>query len=132
MEAAKKKILIVDDDQFLLSMYASKFTKSGFEVTTVTGSAEALAKIKEGLKADIIMMDLVMPSMSGLELLQAIRKEKFLPDATVVMLTNQGQPADIEQAKKLGVDSYIVKANTIPSEVVEEVAKAAARSRKSA
>ena len=69
--------------------------------------------------ADVVLMDISMPGMDGLELLKNIRGEKLVPTATVIMLTNQAD--DEEKAKALGVDGYIIKATTIPSEVVEKV-----------
>jgi len=128
----KYKIFIVDDDKFLLSMYAMKFAKSGLEVMTATGSDEALAKFKEGAKPDILILDVIMPGMDGLELLTLLRKDKTLPpETTVVVLTNQGETSDIEKAKNLGVQGYIVKATAIPSEVVEEVMKIFKNNKKS-
>ena len=117
----KNSILLVDDDTFLLDMYALKFSKSGFQVHTANGSPQALKLLREGLVPDIMLVDIVMPTMDGLEMIETVRREKLAPKATVVMLTNQSQSADIERAKTLGVDGYIVKATTIPSEVVSEV-----------
>mgnify|MGYP001559980258 FL=1 len=62
-----------------------------------------------------------MPGMNGIELLKKIRENKLAPNASVIILSNQSQPADIEAARKLGIDGYIVKASTIPSEVLEKV-----------
>ena len=124
MEDKKQKVLIVDDDKFLLNMYSLKFQKSGFGVDTAVGGQEALSKLREGVLPDILLLDVVMPAMDGLELLATIRKENLAPKAVAIMLSNQNQPADIEKAKNLGIKSYIVKANSIPSEVVAEVIKA--------
>ncbi len=123
MDNKKKKVLIVDDDQFLLNMYSIKFKKFGFEVDTSTNGQEVLAKLKSGLVPDIILLDVVMPAMDGLELLEKIYKEKFAPEAFIFVLSNQNNPADIERAKSFGITSYIVKASSIPSEVVEEVSR---------
>ncbi len=120
---SKKKVLIVDDDQFLLNMYSVKFQKFGFDVDTAPGGQEVLNKLRDGATPDILLLDIVMPGMDGLELLERIRKEKFVPNATVIVLSNQNQPADVERAKNLGIASYIVKASSIPSEVVAEVIK---------
>jgi len=124
MEDKKQKVLIVDDDKFLLNMYSLKFQKSGFVVDTAVGGQEALSKLREGALPDILLLDVVMPAMDGLELLATIRKENLAPKAIAIMLSNQNQPADIEKAKNLGISSYIVKASSIPSEVVTEVIKA--------
>ena len=122
-ESKKQKVLIIDDDRFLLNMYSIKFKKSGFDVEIAVGGEDALAKLREGSVPDIMLLDLVMPKMDGLELLETVRKEKLASQATVIILSNQNQPADIERAKSLGIASYIVKASSIPSEVVAEVIK---------
>jgi len=113
--------MIVDDDQFLLDMYHLKFSKGGFDVSSAAKGEEALEKLRGGLDPDILILDVVMPSLDGIGLLEKIRQAKLASKAVVVMLTNQGQKSDIDSAKKLGVDGYIVKATTLPSEVVEEV-----------
>jgi len=117
----KKKILIVDDDKFLLSMYSMKFDKNGFEVKTAMGGEDALYLIKDGYKPDILLLDLIMPVMDGFVLYETIKKDGLLPNIVTIMLTNQGLNSDINKARELGVQGYIVKATTIPSEVVEEV-----------
>jgi len=121
----KYEILIVDDDKFLLGMYELKFKNNGHTVTTVTSSTDALSKLKEGYCPNIILLDIVLPGMDGLQLLEAIRKENICPQSIVIMLTNQGGFEEIEKAKSFNVDGYLVKAALIPSEVVEEVLKIA-------
>ena len=113
------KILLIDDDKFLLDMYSLKFKKSGLEIDVSGSSSIALDKIKAGNKYDIILLDIIMPGMDGLELLKIVKEEKLATDSTIIMLTNQAD--DFEKAKALGVDGYIIKATTIPSEVVEQV-----------
>jgi CheY-like chemotaxis protein len=120
---AKQKILIVDDDKFLLDMYAGKFKQKDFEVTAVTNSQEAYTKLEEGLVPDVLALDIIMPGFDGIELLEKIREKNFMPNAIVVMLTNQSDAGDIARAKKLGIHGYIVKATSIPSEVVSQVMK---------
>lgn len=119
----KRRILFVDDDKFLLDMYALKFTKAGYEVKTADSAESALKILREGFKPEVLLVDIVMPTMDGLEFVTAVRKEKMVPDAVIVMLTNQGASDDVGRAQKLGVDGYIVKATTIPSEVLAEVEK---------
>ncbi len=123
--AKKYSILLVDDDKFLLEMYRKKFEQAGAEVDLAVGSAEALGKLREGKNPDILILDIIMPSMDGLELLAAIRKENLAPDSVVIMLTNESNKEKIEKAKALGIRGYIVKATSIPSEVVEETFKIA-------
>lgn len=121
MKSKKQKILIVDDDSFLLGIYTQKFAKGGFEVVTAARGEEAMEKLREGFDPDIFMLDVVMPSLNGFDLLENARTEKLIGKAVVVMLTNQGQMSDTEKASKMNVDGYILKANTTPSEVLEKV-----------
>lgn len=121
MESKKQSVLLVDDDQFLLNMYTLKFRNSGFMMDAVPTVQGALQKLRDGLAPDIILIDLVMPGLDGFEFIKRVKTETLAPHSALVVLTNQGQSADIERAKALGVDGYIVKASTIPSEVVEEV-----------
>lgn len=121
----KYKIFIVDDDKFLLNMYVMKFTKEGMDAEAISDPAEALEKIRAGATPDIILSDMVMPGMDGVEFLSKIKSEKLLPNATLIILSNQGQQNDIDRAKDLGVDGYIVKATTIPSEVIRETLRIA-------
>ncbi|OIO32282.1 MAG: response regulator [Candidatus Yonathbacteria bacterium CG_4_10_14_3_um_filter_47_65] len=118
---AKKKIIIVDDDRFLLDMYAVKFNESGFEIEPMAEGAGVLSKLKDGYVPDAILMDVVMPSMDGFELLEKIKKENLAPNAKMIILSNLGQASDIAKGKELGADGYIVKANATPSEVVKQV-----------
>ncbi|HET8575273.1 MAG TPA: response regulator [Candidatus Paceibacterota bacterium] len=120
-EMKNKNILIVDDDKFLLDMYSIKFGEHGFTVTSCLGSVEALEKIKEGLHPDVMLLDVIMPTMDGFEFLEKVRKENLLPETVVIMLTNLGQEEDIERGKSLGAKGYIVKASATPTEVVKEV-----------
>ena len=113
--------MIIDDDRFLLDMYATKFKSSGSEPATAFGASEALTKLRGGYVPDAIVLDIIMPAVDGLELLEMIRKEKLAPNAAVIMLTNESDPSKIEKAKSLGSDEYLIKAMTIPSQVVTKV-----------
>lgn len=119
----KKKIFIIDDDAFLLGMYSMKFEKNGFETKVAANGSDAIDTLRNGYKPDIIITDLIMPVMDGFSLCENIKKEKLVPDVVFILLTNQGTSADIKRAKDLGVHGFIVKATTIPSEVVNEVKK---------
>ncbi len=121
MEEKKITVFYVDDDPFLLDMYGLKFTKNGFDIATCPSSTEALKKLKGGLNPDILLLDIIMPNMDGLALLENIKKEGLAKDSVIIMLTNQGGSTDIDKAKEFGAAGYIVKATSIPSEVVEKV-----------
>ena len=123
METELKKILIVDDDNFLLDMYSLKFTNSNFNVSTALGSEQALEKLRQGFLPDIILLDIMMPVMDGFELLEKIREEKLAENALVIFLSNRGQPSDISRAIELGASGYIIKASSTPGEVIQKVTK---------
>ncbi len=121
MEGEKKKILIVDDDNFLLDMYALKFSQNNYEVYTAPGAKEALEKIKGGLSPSVILTDIIMPDMDGFEMLELINNEKLSPDSTKIILSNKSEQQDIDRGNELGASGYIVKANSTPREVIEQV-----------
>jgi DNA-binding response OmpR family regulator len=118
---SKKKIFIIDDDSFLLDMYALKFNQSNFSVTTALGPEPALEKLHQGFVPDVILLDIVMPVMDGFELMEKMKEEKLAPDSVIIILSNRGQPSDIARGESLGASGYIVKASATPSEVIEKV-----------
>jgi CheY-like chemotaxis protein len=118
--AATYRIYLVDDDRFLLDMYAVKFKAAGHDVTAFQGGMPALEALRANPAPDALLLDIVMPEIDGFGVLETIRKEKLAPTTKVIVLSNQGQEADIERATKLGVAGYIIKASAIPSEVFSE------------
>jgi len=117
------KILLVDDDDFLRDMYASKFVSCGHLVEVADSSASTISKFQNGDSFDLLILDMVMPGTSGVELLKIV-KERFAKQIKYcIFLSNQGQDEDIKEATEAGAIGYIVKAHSIPSEVVETVEK---------
>ncbi len=117
----KKKILIVDDDMFLLDMYAMKFGQNNFEVHTADRGAKAIEQLSAGLSPEVILMDVIMPEMDGFQMLGKINEGKLAEKAIKIILSNKGQQSDIDQGMSLGASGYIVKANATPAEVVSKV-----------
>ncbi|MCH7882943.1 response regulator [Patescibacteria group bacterium] len=117
----KKKIFIVDDDEFLLDMYSVKFRENDFEVETASNSSEALDKINAGLTPDVILLDLVMPGLDGFEFMKKIKEKKLIPRSLIIILTNLGEKEDVDKGMKMGANDYIIKAHYTPSEVVKKV-----------
>lgn len=116
-----KKIVIIDDDTFLLDMYVTKFKKAGFEVLAFSSAEEALDKIKEEKTIDAVIFDIIMPIMDGWTFAREYRKQNLHPEAKFVVLSNQNQQSDIEISKEVKVDGFIVKALKTPTEVVQEI-----------
>lgn len=116
------RIYLVDDDRFLLDLYAVKFKNDGEDVAVFESGEKLLDALRkpEAGEPDVILLDLVMPGMGGFATIEAMRKEGLAPHAKIVILSNQGQDSDIEKARELKTDGYIVKASAIPSEVIAE------------
>ncbi|MEN9582766.1 MAG: hypothetical protein RL641_720 [Candidatus Parcubacteria bacterium] len=119
----KHTIFIVDDDAFLLDMYALKFSQSSFVVQTASSPEKALELLRGGYTPDIMLLDVLMPIMDGFQLLKVMQDEKLIPSTIKIILSNRGQQSDIELGQSLGASGYIVKASMTPSEVVTEVMK---------
>lgn len=114
-------ILIIDDDKFLLDMYSLKFSELGFTVSTATDGEEAFTKTSDGgLKPDIFLIDVLMPRLGGFQLVTKLKERGLPPETVLIIFSNMGQQADIDQGLALGVDGYIVKATATPSEVVSK------------
>jgi CheY-like chemotaxis protein len=123
-EKLANKILYVDDDKLLLDMYSIKFSKAGYQFKAIDSTQGALKMIRDGFVPDILLVDIIMPDMDGLDFVAAVKREKLLPESSIiVMLTNQSLSDDIQRAKKLDVDGYIIKSTTIPSQVYDEILK---------
>jgi len=114
------KILLVDDDAFLRDMYAVKFGELKHTVDVAENAETALAKLREH-EYDAVLLDMIMPGMTGVELLNRIKAEKVGGNPICIMLSNQSEESDRTAAMEAGAAGYIIKAERIPSEVVEEV-----------
>lgn len=119
MDQSKPRVLIIDDDPFIIEMYVLKFRDSGFDVESAQDAKIGLQKIKD-FQPDIVLLDIVMPITNGLEVLSELKKGEPTK-LKVILLTNLGQKEDVERGIKSGADGYLIKAHFTPSEVVEKV-----------
>jgi len=116
----KNKVLIVEDDVFLLNMYAEKFTLENYQVFAAEeGKKGVKLALKE--KPDIILLDIILPGMNGFDVLKAIKEDESTRHIPVILLTNLSQRDDINKGLELGAVDYLIKAHFMPSEVVEKV-----------
>ena len=115
------KILLIDDDAFLRDMYATKFTECGHAVEAADSAVSALIKLQQEVDFEVILLDMIMPGMSGVELIGEIKTRYPDIKAKFIVLSNQGQHEDIEEATTAGAIGYIIKAESIPSDVVKKV-----------
>jgi len=117
-----KKILLIEDDPFIIDIYVTKLKEVGFSVESATDGEDALNKIKQN-KPDLVLLDIVLPQVTGFEFLQEIKSISDLKKVPVIVLSNLGQKKEVEKGLKLGAVKYLIKAHYIPSEVVEEIKK---------
>lgn len=117
---AKQKILIVEDDGFLASIYAQKLEVEGFDVAFATNGEDGL-KLAEKDHPALILLDLLMPKMDGFEFLEKAKADAGLKSIPVLVLTNLGQREDVERCLKLGAAGYVIKAHSLPQETVKRV-----------
>ncbi|OIO50647.1 hypothetical protein CO131_00380 [Candidatus Kaiserbacteria bacterium CG_4_9_14_3_um_filter_50_16] len=116
-----KKIFIVEDDQTLRNVLLEKFSKSGYAVEEAEDGEIALQKLRGGLKPDLILLDVLMPKKNGMEVLREMSTDPALKDIPVIIISNSGQPVEVELAKKLGAKDFLIKAIFDPAEVLEKV-----------
>ena len=119
------KVAIVEDDIAISQMYRLKFETEGYEVQTADNGRLGL-ELAEAFKPDIILLDLMMPEMTGDEMLAELRKKPWGKDITVIILTNLGEEEAPKGLRELGVHSFIVKAEMTPRQVAERVKQALA------
>jgi len=102
-------------------MYTTKLVEHGHEVDVADGAAAVLSKLEQGISYELIILDMVMPGTSGVELLRIIKEQFPKQTKCCIFLSNQGQEEDIREATEAGAVGYIIKAESIPSEVVKKV-----------
>ena len=114
------KILIIDDDPFILDMYVMKFSDSGFIIETASDGQAGIDKLS-AFTPDIVLLDVIMPKMDGFQVIQKLNEVRKERPFKILFLTNFGQKEDVERGMALGADGYIIKANFTPTEVVDKV-----------
>ena len=117
---AKKKILLVEDDTSLAAVYKSRLELEGFEIREVNNGEEALSAAIQ-FKPDLVLLDAMMPKISGFDVLDILRNTPETSNIRVIMLTALSQPKDKERAESLGVDDYLVKSQVVIGDVVERI-----------
>ena len=112
---------MVDDDQFLVSLYQKKAESYPIELSVALSGEDALSQLREGLVPDIIALDITMAGMSGVDVLKTIRTEKLSPNARIVILSNNNENDLAKDMQEYGVSKFIMKASLLPSQVFDEL-----------
>ena len=120
MDTRKRKILLVEDDTALASVYRSRLELEGFDVCEANNGEDALS-LAVSEHPDLILLDVMMPKISGFDVLDLLRNTPETTNIRVIMLTALSQPKDKERAEQLGVDDYLVKSQVVTGDVVERV-----------
>ncbi len=121
-KSKKQSILIVEDDIFLSDLYKTKMELEGFKVFTAYDGEKGFELAQKNLP-DIILLDLILPKLSGFGVLEKIKANKAIKDVPVIILTNLSQKSDVDKGLKMGANDYLIKAHFMPSEVVEKIKK---------
>jgi DNA-binding response OmpR family regulator len=116
------KILVIEDDPYVQRMYKRMFGFQKYQTEIASNGEEGLKIIKKE-KPDLVLLDIILPGMNGLEVLKKIRENSQSKNIPVLMLTNVGEAEMVEEANKLGAQSYMIKANFSPDQVIKEINK---------
>ena len=119
---AKKKILLVEDEEIMVILLQKKLSQEGYDVEVARNGEEGLALAKKFLP-DLVLMDIVMPKMGGLEVMEEMKKDKSLNRIPIIIISNSGQPVELDRAQKLGARDWLIKTEFDPKEVIEKVKK---------
>lgn len=119
---SRRRILLVEDDRFLRRAAEASLRQRGFEVTVAADGEEGLAKVRAEIP-DLILLDLLMPKVSGLEMLRRLRADETTRGVAVLILTNSSREQDVQEINDLGVTDYLVKANLSLQELGDRVAR---------
>ena len=122
MEKVRNKILTIDDDQRMLDLIKYNLSKRGYEVITARGGEEGLRLAKEHREARVILLDIMMPGMTGYEVVRELRVDERTKNIPIIMLTGEGDPQSLEKTFELGVADYIVKPFD-PATLIEKITK---------
>ena len=117
---AAKKIMIIEDDEFLVQMYATKLEMQDFTVLTASDGKQAMKMIKKS-KPDLVLLDLNLPVMDGFKVLELLKADPSTKNIPVLVLTNYGQKEHVDRCLTLGANDYLIKAHFVPSEVVDKI-----------
>jgi DNA-binding response OmpR family regulator len=119
-DSGKKRILIIEDDQFLRDLMERKLIKEGFVVDTAIEGETGLSKIQSA-KPDVVLLDIILPGLDGFSILEKVKNNPAMSNIPVILLSNLGQRDDVDKGMKLGAVDYLVKAHFTPGDIVEKV-----------
>ncbi len=120
--APKKVIVLIEDEEVMVNLLVSKLEKAGYIVKTALDGVSGLDLVHTA-KPDLVLLDMMLPRLNGFGVLEKLGEEKILPDLPIIIISNSGQPVEIDRALKFGVRDYLIKVNFDPNELVLKVAR---------
>ena len=121
-----KKILIIEDEEIISNLLARKLSQVGYEVRVAFNGKEGMEMLCQE-KPDLILIDIVMPQKDGFETIAEIKSDQTLKDIPIIIVSNSGQPVELDKARELGVNDWLIKTDFDPQEVIQKVNKALAK-----
>src|SRR4030042_2018443 len=117
-----KKILLIEDEEIMLNLLQRKLTQEGYEIFVARNGEEGLEVMRKEMP-DLVLLDIIMPKMGGFEGMEKKVSDNVLKKIPVIVISNSGQPVEIDKAQKLGAKDWLIKTEFDPREVVEKVKK---------
>lgn len=119
-EEKNKKIMIIEDDSFVMDIYQTKLSQAGYEIIEAVNGIDAIKKLEKETP-DLLLLDIVMPYVDGLEVLKKVKEDERLKNIPVILLTNLSQKEEVDKGLELGANDYLIKSHFTPSEVLEKI-----------
>lgn len=117
-----KKILLVEDEEIIVDLLEKKLKQEDYEVRVARDGEEGLKAVREE-KPDLVLLDIIMPKLGGFEVMEEMQKNEELKQIPVIVISNSGQPVELDRAKKLGARDWLIKTEFDPQEVIDKVVK---------
>jgi len=117
-----KKILLVEDEEIMIDLLQKKLIKEGYDISVARDGKKGLEILKKA-KPDLVLLDIIMPKMSGFEVMEEMAKDRDLKKIPVIVVSNSGQPVELDRAQKLGAKDWLIKTEFDPREVIDKVIK---------
>ncbi len=115
-----KKILILEDEEIILDLLSDKLSKQGYEITTARNGKDGMDMMEKEIP-DLLLTDVIMPEKNGFDVISEMRQNELLRNVPVIIISNSGQPVEIDKAKALGVLDWVIKTEFDPQEIIEKV-----------
>lgn len=121
MPSSKRRILLVEDDTFISDIYQTKLDLEGFEVIAAMNGLDAIKELESGIVPDLVLLDIIMPYMDGMEVLRAIKAKPEWQKIPIILLTNLSNREQIDECLQLGANDYLIKSHFTPTEVTKKI-----------